>query len=74
MSGVCTCGGQLEKKSIRQAWASIDKFSANPPNEDCYQCEKCLSIYDVTFVTAKAHSIHSEDSNVEDFGVANGSR
>jgi len=74
--GVCSCSGELERKTFRQAWAKrgIPVDRPLPPSADaeCYQCSKCDMIYHVTMVEASDISLDQTQANRKDFGFAHG--
>jgi hypothetical protein len=75
MSGVCSCTGNLERKTFSQAWASAGrKFNPRVPyaSEECFQCVKCQKIYTLAMVTGQVDSLDQTDNQPQDFGITNG--
>jgi uncharacterized protein with PIN domain len=74
-TGVCKeCQGILRKTTFRQAWAKrgIKDSTAPAASNDCYQCEKCNMIYNITHVQASVVDLDQTSAKRKDFGFSHG--
>lgn len=77
--GVCAhCQGILEKTTFQQAWAKrgieVDPKKVMNAGQDCFQCEKCDSIYFKETVIATEVRVKDSDQSVGDYGRTDGRR